>query len=128
MYEEARRSLQGRLLSLRRETSKSKRIGTQIDECHAAIERAQKRRKEAEELLTLTELLREEAAHDEERLLGEMQELQSQIPTEAGPPTGGEQPVSSLDTMNKVLSMVLMEMQASQHVEPSTLLAGYRTM
>ena len=117
MYEEVRRGLQERLQCLRREASKTRRIGTQIDECQAAIERAQKRKKEAEELLTLTELVREEAAQEEERLMGEMHALQSRMPNEAGHQTGGEQPESSLVTMNEALAKVLVEMRASQNVD-----------
>ena len=106
-YTDVRASITQRIDTLRKQASKAKPVGAQLDACKAAINRARKRTEEAEELIALMQAVRDEAAEETSRLCKELVEIQSRVPQEADV----DKSDSSIDAMNKALATVLGEMK-----------------
>ena len=92
---------------LRKQASKSKPVGAQLDACKAAITRARKRSEEAEELIAQLQVVRAEAVEETNRLCKELADIQSRVPQVAKLNSSD----SSIDAMNKALATVLSEMK-----------------
>ena len=88
-----------------------KPLGARLDDCEAAVGRAAKRRQEAEDLSKFAEVVRRNAADEENKLKAELLLLQSS----ASEKTGGSE--DSIAQMNASLVRVLSEMKVSQFVE-----------
>lgn len=107
---DVRASITQRIEELRKQASRTKPVGAQLDACKAAISRARKRREEAEDLIALSQVVRAEAQEEEERLCQELAEIQARVPHEAHVQSGSV-PMSSIDVMNQALAKVLSEMK-----------------
>ena len=80
-------------------------------DCEAAVGRAAKRRQEAEDIIKIAEVVRRNAADEENHLKAELLQLQSS----AAEKTGGSE--DSIAQVGAFLAKVLSEMKGSQFVE-----------
>ena len=93
------------------EATRMKPLGARLDDCEAAVGRAAERRQEAEDIIKIAEVVRRNAADEENKLIAELLQLQSSA---AEKPSGSE---DSIAQMNASLARVLSEVEGSQFVE-----------
>ena len=117
----SRAAIQARITELNKQIRPQ---GAQLDTCRDAIARARRRREEADEIIALTQAVRQQAIAEEEKLKDDLCKLSAAVlPSDAQP--------NSVTSMNASLAKVLSDMregQAAGKVAPEAIAEAEKLM
>ena len=115
-HDATRAHLIERISAEKRLIMKAKPLGAQLDSCKAALERAQRRREQAQEAMDLAKATLESAGVEVQRLQSELNELESTVAMQPQGGNHGATYANSIEGMVASLQKVLEEMKTSRTV------------
>ena len=117
-FDDLRGNIKAQIQELKREITKSRPLGAQVDTCKSAMDRAERRKSEALDAMAAAKLQIEEADAEITRLQEELKDLQSMVQAHPSAHADAEDGGDCMEVMVSAMQRVMEEMRSSGRVAP----------